>query len=82
MGTSRIEKLVIWPSICLTGAIALIAAGCTYSDAAARKAVPMKVSTTQHEKLVKLRYYGGPRYPMYPEYLLTRRKAAAAPSPY
>jgi hypothetical protein len=67
VGTSRIEKLVIWPSICLTAAIALIAASCTYSDAAARKAVPMKASTTQQEKPIKLRYYGGPRYPMYPE---------------
>jgi hypothetical protein len=67
VGTSRIEKLVIRPSICLTAAIALIAASFTFSDAAARKAVPMKASTTQQEKPIKLRYYGGPRYPMYPE---------------
>jgi hypothetical protein len=45
----------------------LIAASFTFSDAAARKAVPMKASTTQQEKPIKLRYYGGPRYPMYPE---------------
>jgi hypothetical protein len=67
MGTSRIETLVMWPTICLRGAIALIAADCAYSEAAVRKAAPIKTSTTQQEKPIKLWYYGGPKYPMYPE---------------
>jgi hypothetical protein len=72
MKTSMIEKRLIWPTISLAGAIALIAAGCTNSDAGARKAALMKASaaqqdTAQQEKPIKLRYYGGPKYPRYPE---------------
>jgi hypothetical protein len=67
MRKSMIEKLVIWPTLCLTGAIALIAGGCTYSDAAVHKAAPMKAGTQQQQKPIKLRYYGGPKSPMYPE---------------
>jgi hypothetical protein len=67
MRTPRIETLAIWSTICLTGAVALIAAGSTHSDAAVRKVAPMKASTTQQEKPITLRYYGGPKYPMYPQ---------------
>jgi hypothetical protein len=67
MWTSRIEKLLMWSTIWLAGAIALIVAGCTNSDAGARKAALMKASTAQQQKPIKLRYYGGPKYPMYPE---------------
>jgi hypothetical protein len=67
MGTPRIETLAIRSTICLTDAIALIAAGCTHGDAAVRKVAPMKASTTQHEKPITLRYSGGPNYPMYPQ---------------
>jgi hypothetical protein len=67
MRNSRIEKQAIWPTICLAGAIALIAGGFTCSDAAVRKAAPMKASTQQQQKPIKLRYYGGPKSPMYPE---------------
>jgi hypothetical protein len=67
MKTSRTEKRLIWPSISLAGAIALITAGCTNSDAGARKAALMKASAAQQEKPIKLRYYGGPKYPRYPE---------------
>jgi len=42
-------------------------AGCTNSDAGARKAALMNASTAQQQKPIKLRYYGGPKYPMYPE---------------
>jgi hypothetical protein len=67
MRISRIEKRRIWPGIWLAGAIGVIAAGCTNSDAGARKAALMKASTAQQEKPIKLRYYGGPKYPRYPE---------------
>jgi hypothetical protein len=55
----------------LAGAFATVAAGCINSDARARKAAGTKASTTpiqsqQPEKPIKLRYYRGPKSPMYP----------------
>jgi hypothetical protein len=67
MRTTRIEKRVSWPIVWLATAIAVIAAGCTASDAGARKAALMKASAAPQEKPIKLRYYGGPKYPRYPE---------------
>ncbi len=67
MRTSRIKKLVSWPTIWLASVIAIIAAGCSNSDAGARKAAPMKAAAAPQEKPIKLRYYGGPKYPRYPE---------------
>jgi hypothetical protein len=70
MRTTRIEKrrsgLIVW----LATAISMIAAGCSTSDAGVRKAALMKASAASaapQEKPVKLRYYGGPKYPRYPE---------------
>jgi hypothetical protein len=48
-------------------AIAMIIASCVTNDAVARKTTPAKAVATQQEKPVKLRYYGGPKSPMYPE---------------
>jgi hypothetical protein len=48
-------------------ATAMIIASCATNDAGARKAAPAKTAATQQEKPVKLRYYGGPKSPMYPE---------------
>jgi hypothetical protein len=62
-----IEKRLNWPTIWLASVIALIIAGCTNSDAGARKAALTKASVAQQEKPIKLRYYGGPKYPRYPE---------------
>ena len=70
MTTTRIERPHSWPIVWLAVAIAVIAAGCTSSDAGARKAALMKASAASvapQEKPVKLRYYGGPKYPRYPE---------------
>jgi hypothetical protein len=58
-------------AIVLAGAVAMIVAGCFSSDARARKAAPAKASTApvqsqQPEKPIKMRYYGGPKSPMYP----------------
>jgi hypothetical protein len=53
--------------ICFVGAVTLSLTGCATSDAATRKAPPAKADTAQQQKPVKLRYYGGPKYPMYPE---------------
>jgi hypothetical protein len=64
---SKIRKHLIWSTISLTGAIVFIAASCTNGDADTRKAALMKASTVQQQKPIKLRYYGGPRYPRYPE---------------
>jgi hypothetical protein len=70
MRTSRIEKRQSWPIIWLATAVAVIAAGCTNSDAGTRKAALMKAASAApapQEKPVKLRYYGGPKSPRYPE---------------
>ena len=66
MKTAMIKRGLLWPAIWLASAIAVIAAGCSNSDAGARKATPMKASAAPHEKPIKLRYYGGPKSPMYP----------------
>jgi hypothetical protein len=64
MKTLRIARPLSRPIIvACAGAVALIIAGCIYSDAGTRKAMPAKTVT---QKPVKLRYYGGPKYPMYP----------------
>jgi hypothetical protein len=68
MRTPRIKERFFWSTISLAGAIVLVAA----SEAGAHKAVLIKHSTAQQQKPVhqqkpiKLRYYGGPKYPMYP----------------
>jgi hypothetical protein len=67
MKTSRIEKRLSQPAIALAGAIVLITAGCTNGEAAGRKKAVTAASSAQQEKPVKLRYYGGPKYPRYPE---------------
>jgi hypothetical protein len=36
-------------------------------DARARRMAPVAANTIQQQKPIKLRYYGGPKYPMYPE---------------
>jgi len=61
-----IKKPLRRPTILLAGLIALIAATYANSEAGARNAALKKASTTQQEKLIKLRYYGGPKSPMYP----------------
>jgi hypothetical protein len=58
-------------AIVLAGVFAMIATGCISSDARARKAAAAKASTApiqsqQPEKPIKMRYYGGPKSPMYP----------------
>ena len=52
----------------LVGAVAVLVAGCISGSADARKAAQWKSSTQSQpeEKPVKLRYYGGPKSPMYP----------------
>jgi hypothetical protein len=59
------KRRLIWSTISLAGATMLVAASCTNSDAAHRAAL-VKASTMQQQKPMKLRYYGGPKYPMYP----------------
>jgi hypothetical protein len=58
-------------TIVLAGAFAIVAAGCIGSDARARKAAVTKANSSpiqshQPEKPIKMRYYGGPKSPMYP----------------
>jgi hypothetical protein len=67
MQISKVVQTAGLRTIWLAGAIALIAAGCTNGDAGTRKAELMKASSAQQQKPTKLRYYGGPKYPMYPE---------------
>lgn len=68
MRTSTFERLLRLPAIIwLLGAVGLIVASCTNTDAGARKAALRDAASAQQQKPVKLRYYGGPKYPMYPE---------------
>jgi hypothetical protein len=57
------RRLAVWTAIATT----LIIAACA-GDAAARKTGPAKAGAAQQQQQppVKLRYYGGPKYPMYP----------------
>jgi hypothetical protein len=83
MGTLRITSRLIRSSVSLVGACALIAVTCSNSNAGRRTAptgasstkidvgargmAPIAASTAQQQKPIKLRYYGGPKSPMYPE---------------
>jgi hypothetical protein len=63
-------KTIRVTTLILMGAIALVEASCADS-AAARKTLAVKVNTPrpqeeQAQNPVKLRYYGGPKSPMYP----------------
>jgi len=51
----------------LLSAVALVGAACASSTAGARKEATVKTGAPQQQKPVKLRYYGGPKSPMYPE---------------
>jgi hypothetical protein len=66
MRTWRIQP-VGRPAVVGVLAIAIVIAGCVTNDAGARKAALAKAAAAQQEKPVKLRYYGGPKSPMYPE---------------
>ena len=66
MKTARIKKGLIWSATWLASAIAVVAAGCSDSEAGARKAAVVKANAQPQEKPIKLRYYGGPKSPMYP----------------
>jgi hypothetical protein len=67
MKTSTTTVPLGQPFARLAVAIAFIIAGCASSDAGGRKATVVKARATQQQqqKPVKLRYYGGPKYPMY-----------------
>jgi hypothetical protein len=63
------SRMIVSLASVLAVAVAVMAAGCTNSDAYTRKAAPVKAGATQNqrqEKPVKMRYYGGPKSPMYP----------------
>ncbi len=66
MWVSTIEKPFAGPIILLAGAFALILVSCTNSEAGAHKTALTKAATARQEKPIKLRYYGGPKSPMYP----------------
>jgi len=68
MTRARIDKPRGWFAIWLAGAIAVVLIVWPHSNAAAREVAPAKTKTdaTQKQKPAKLRYYGGPKYPMYP----------------
>ena len=53
----------------LASMIALVIAGSSNCDASTRKAarIDARISATQQDKPITLRYYGGPKYPMYAE---------------
>lgn len=66
MKTSSPKKLFSWRTISLASAIAVIVFGCSNSHAGTHKSALTKDSAASQEKPIKLRYYGGPKYPMYP----------------
>jgi hypothetical protein len=77
MGTRKTGRLLGRPTIVGLLAIGMIISSCASNDARMRKSAAMKTAATstavtdttvmQQEKTVKLRYYGGPKSPMYPE---------------
>jgi len=67
MRISRIKKLFIWSTISLVATVGLVAAGSKNSDASERKAALAKAGAMEQQRPIKLRYYGGPKYPRYPE---------------
>jgi hypothetical protein len=67
MKTARIKKELTWPAIWLASTIAVVAAGWNNSDAGPRTSGQIKTNAAPQEKPIKLRYYGGPKYPMYPQ---------------
>jgi hypothetical protein len=71
MMKTRTGARLIRSAIALASAIVFVAAGSTGIGARMRSKAA-KVSTVQQhtieqQKPIKLRYYGGPKYPMYPQ---------------
>ncbi len=62
-----VGRSVVW----LAGAMALMAAATTVSEARKREVRAAKAcapaAPVQQQKPIRLRYYGGPKSPMYPE---------------
>jgi len=72
MRTWNTGRLLGRPTVVGLLAIAMIIASCASNDAGTRKAAVTKTVATdttaaRQQKPVKLRYYGGPKSPMYPE---------------
>jgi hypothetical protein len=72
MRLSGIERLTGRPAVWLAGAIALVIAAGTGSEARQRKVVTAakayaQDTPVQQQKPVKLRYFGGPKSVMSPE---------------
>ncbi len=65
MWASMVEK-PLRLLILLSGVFAMITASCMNSEAGVQAALT-KASTAQQERPAKLRYYGGPKSPMYLE---------------
>jgi hypothetical protein len=57
---------MISPAVVILAAIALVATCGTGSEAHARKAVKQSAVQAPAPQPVKMRYYGGPKSPMYP----------------
>jgi hypothetical protein len=73
MRVSSPQERLLWSLIAIPGAIVLLAAISTNSEARARHSTGivrhstvMMPATVQQQKPIKLRYYGGPKSPMYP----------------
>jgi hypothetical protein len=72
MRTWKTDRLLGRPTMIGLLAITMVIASCASNDAGTRKAAVAKTVATdtaaaQQQKPVKLRYYGGPKSPMYPE---------------
>jgi hypothetical protein len=60
------QERLLWSFISIPGAILLLVAISASSEARVRHSTVMTTGTVQQPKPIKLRYYGGPKYPMYP----------------
>jgi hypothetical protein len=67
------QERLLWSLISIPGAILLLATISTSSGARVRHATRIvrhstvvTTGTVQQPKPIRLRYYGGPKYPMYP----------------
>jgi hypothetical protein len=62
MKRSRTRRPLRSATIWVAVALALILAGCAHDGAV----TPAKTGATQQQNPANPRYYGGPKYPMYP----------------
>jgi hypothetical protein len=60
------KERFLWLHVSFAIGIVLVAVIFTSSEARVRRTTVTPPSPVEQQKPIKLRYYGGPKYPMYP----------------